>query len=174
MYARPSQDWAGTSVTHRGDWTGDGAEDIVARVGGEVRLFPNVGDGRISGHTVLASGLPTTSKIVAVGDATGDGFPDLVAQYADTLYRYDGVPGTPVTVKPPVSLGTGGWDAMTLTAPGDANGDGTADMWATTQEGRLLFLPGGTDATGNPVDLAPGASAVEVGNGGWSVFGSIS
>ncbi|MFD9408680.1 FG-GAP-like repeat-containing protein [Streptomyces sp. NPDC059989] len=221
--------WAGTSVTHRGDWTGDGAEDVVARVGGELRLFPNLGDGRISGHTVLATGLPAGAKIVGVGDATGDGFPDLVAQYADTLYRYDGVPGTPASLKPPVSLGTGGWDAMTLTAPGDADGDGrvdllarkktdgklwlyhgrdggsfgstgtrtlfgsgyyentrpriagapdadgdgTADMWATTQDGRLLFYPGGTDALGTPVDLAPGTVPVEVAATGWSGSGSL-
>ncbi|MFJ8013100.1 FG-GAP-like repeat-containing protein [Streptomyces sp. NPDC096339] len=228
-----TSDWAGASVTHRGDWTGDGTEDIVARVGGEVRLFPNPGDGRISGHTVLATGLPATAKIVAVGDATGDGFPDLVAQYGDGLHRYDGVPGTaagaPVSLKAPVNLGTGGWDGMTLTAPGDAdgdgrvdllarrksdgklwlyhgrdggsfgstgtrtqfgsgytegnrpriaggadaNGDGVADMWATTGDGRLLFYPGGTDATGNAVDLTPGSSPVEVAATGWSGIGSM-
>ncbi|MFD6889502.1 FG-GAP-like repeat-containing protein [Streptomyces sp. NPDC059957] len=224
--------WSGASVTHRGDWTGDGAEDIVARVQGELRLFPNLGDGRIYGHTVLATGLPDTAKIVGVGDATGDGFPDLVAQYGDALYRYDGVPavpGTPVSVKPPVNLGTGGWDVMTLTAPGDAdgdgrvdllarnttdgnvwlyhgrdggsfgstgtrtpfghgytrvdrpriaagadaNGDGTADMWATTKEGRLLFYPGGTDALGNPVDQTSASPSVEVAAGGWSGTGSL-
>lgn len=124
---------------------------------------------------------------------------------------------------PPVEIGASGWDAMTLTAPGDADGrpdllardtgdgrlrlyrgqsdgtfdarteyghgydttsrpllagaadadgDGVADMWTTTNsgDGTLLFYAGETDSAGNPVD----GTRTTVGFGGWNSIVLIS
>ncbi|MFC8868873.1 FG-GAP-like repeat-containing protein [Streptomyces sp. NPDC057148] len=139
--------WLNASVTHRGDFTGDGREDIVARVGGELRVYPNTGDGAVASPTVIRSGLPTSARFVGVGDATGDGHPDLVASYDDKLWLYAGDPSARPGVKAPVRIGERGWNAMTLTAPGDADGDGHPDLLARdTGDARLWLyrgLPGG-------------------------------
>ncbi|MGK9461804.1 FG-GAP-like repeat-containing protein [Streptomyces sp. G6] len=139
--------WLNASVTHRGDFTGDGREDIVARVGGELRVYPNTGDGAVASPTVIRSGLPASARFVGVGDATGDGHPDLVASYDDKLWLYAGDPSARPGVKAPVRIGERGWNAMTLTAPGDADGDGHPDLLARdTGDARLWLyrgLPGG-------------------------------
>ncbi|MDI6518044.1 FG-GAP-like repeat-containing protein [Streptomyces coelicoflavus] len=139
--------WLNTSVTHRGDFTGDGREDVVARVGGELRVYPNTGNGALTSPTVIRSGLPADARFVGVGDATGDGHPDLVATYDDKLWLYAGDPAARPGVRAPVEIGSRGWNAMTLTAPGDADGDGRPDLLARdTGDARLWLyrgLPGG-------------------------------
>ncbi|WP_433894331.1 FG-GAP-like repeat-containing protein [Streptomyces sp. CA-111067] len=135
--------WSGTSVTHRGDWTGDGMEDIVARVGSELRVYPNLGNGTLANPIVIASGLPTTAQVVGVGDVNQDGQPDLVISYNDKLYLYTGVSGINPSVHAPVVIGTGGWGVMTMTAPGDADKDGRVDLLARdTRDGTLYLYRG--------------------------------
>ncbi|MER8047705.1 FG-GAP-like repeat-containing protein [Streptomyces sp. NPDC094032] len=213
--------WSGASVTHRGDWTGDGVEDVVAVVAGELRVYPNRGDGTLAAPIKIGT-MSTAARIVGVGDTDRDGQPDLVATYDDKLYRYKGTRGPAPAVAAPVLIGTGGWSQMTLTAPGDADKDGTvdllardttdgvvrhymgqtngtfaswteyghgyttttrpliagaadanrdgiADMWATTDEGTLRFYKGGSSIHG-PID----GPSVEVGTGGWGTIKSIS
>ncbi|KJK47968.1 hypothetical protein [Streptomyces sp. NRRL F-4428] len=53
-------------MAHRGDRTGDAKEDIVTRVGGELRVY----------------------RVVGVGDVTKDGHPDLLVQHSNKLYLY--------------------------------------------------------------------------------------
>lgn len=67
--------WTGSSVTHRGDWTGDGSEDVVARVGSELRVYANLGDGRLAAPVRIATGLATNAQVVGVGDVTWTGGP---------------------------------------------------------------------------------------------------
>ncbi|MET9750663.1 MULTISPECIES: hypothetical protein [Streptomyces] len=57
-----------------------------------------------------------------------------------------------------------------LAAGDDADGNGLADLWATTGGGKLLFYRGAKDADGNPID---GPSAV-VGTGGWNAIKTFS
>ncbi|GAA0324571.1 hypothetical protein GCM10010302_74620 [Streptomyces polychromogenes] len=213
--------WGGAQVTHRGDWTGDGMEDIVAVVGGELRVYPNRGDGTLAAPMKMGT-LSTAARIVGIGDATHDGQPDLAVSYDDKLWIYPGIVGAAPKHGTPVQIGTAGWNVMTLIAPGDAtkdgrpdllardtrdgklylypgqangslgarveygrgyttayrpliaggadaNRDGVADVWATTDDGTLLFYKGGTGANG-PVD----GSSIEVGSGGWGRIKSIS
>ncbi|MGX8906462.1 FG-GAP-like repeat-containing protein [Streptomyces netropsis] len=216
--------WTGASVTHRGDFTGDGTEDVVARVGGEVRVYPNRGDGSLADPVRLA-GVPTGAQVVSVGDLTGDAYPDLVASYDDKLWLYAGVPAAKPAVRPARQIGSGGWSPMTLTAMGDADhdglpdllardtrdgrlwlyrgrpdgsfdhrtdyghgygpanrpllagaadadGNGTADLWTTTDEGTgtLMFYAGETNPAGHPVD----GDRTTVGLSGWKSIRSIS
>ena len=77
-----------------------------------------------------------------------DGQPDLVATYDDKLYRYKGTSGVTPAVAAPVLIGTGGWGPMTLTAPGDADKDGTVDLLARdTTDGVLRHYMGQTNGT---------------------------
>ncbi|MFJ3436800.1 FG-GAP-like repeat-containing protein [Streptomyces cyaneofuscatus] len=137
--------WGSASVTHRGDWTGDGAEDIVARVGGDLRVYANRGDGSLAAPVTVAGGLPTDAKVVSPGDVTGDGHPDTVLSYDDKLWLYAGVRGAVPAVAAPVLIGNGGWDVMTLTAPGDADRDGRPDLLARNTASGDLWLYRGRD-----------------------------
>ncbi|MET8507477.1 trypsin-like serine protease [Streptomyces sp. NPDC004787] len=139
--------WSGASVTHRGDWTGDGMEDVVALISGELRVYANRGDGTLAAPVKIGT-LPTGARIVGIGDTTLDGQPDLLATYDDKLYRYAGTSGPVPSLGAPLLIGTGGWNVMTLTAPGDANKDGRVDLLARdTRDGILysyLGQPNGT------------------------------
>ncbi|MEU7073537.1 FG-GAP-like repeat-containing protein [Streptomyces narbonensis] len=140
--------WSTASVAHRGDWTGDGTEDVLARVGGELRVYANRGDGSITAPVTVATGLPTDAKVVGVADVTHDGHPDAVLQYDDSLWLRAGVRGSAPAVAAPVLIGAGGWDVMTLTSPGDADRDGCVDLLARhTGTGDLWLYRGYDDGT---------------------------
>ncbi|MFI1204620.1 FG-GAP-like repeat-containing protein [Streptomyces sp. BHT-5-2] len=132
--------WSGAAVTHRGDYTGDGREDLIARIGGELWLYPNNGDGTLGARVRIGSGLPADSQIVSVGDLTGDGHPDLVAGYDDKLWLYPGDPADKPHLKPRIQIGARGWAPMTLTAPGDATGDGRPDLLVRESTSGILWL----------------------------------
>ncbi|MEU3910396.1 FG-GAP-like repeat-containing protein [Streptomyces sp. NPDC029721] len=131
--------WRGAQVTHRGDWTGDGVEDLVAIVGGELRVYPNLGDGTLAAPVKIGT-LPTSARIVGVGDVTRDGQPDLAVAYDDKLWIYPGIVGTTPKHGTPVQIGNSGWNVMTLTAPGDANHDGRPDLLARDTRDGILYV----------------------------------
>ncbi|MEU4269431.1 FG-GAP-like repeat-containing protein [Streptomyces sp. NPDC026092] len=139
-------DWTGASVTHRGDWTGDGREDVVARVGTELRLYPNKGGSALDTSRLLtATPLAADATVTGVGDITGDGYPDLVVNQGDKLYRYDGVPGNAPSVKAPLVIGEQSWTPMEVSAAGDADQDGFPDFFARNKVTNELFLYRGND-----------------------------
>ncbi|OKI86467.1 hypothetical protein AMK11_16530 [Streptomyces sp. CB02414] len=115
-------------------------EDIVARVGSELRVYPNRGDGSLARPIRIGTGLPTNAQVVGVGDATLDGQPDLAVSYNDKLYMYAGVSGTTPSVAAPVQIGNGGWGVMSLTAPGDADRDGRVDLLARDTRDGILYI----------------------------------
>ncbi|MFB7030216.1 MULTISPECIES: trypsin-like serine protease [unclassified Streptomyces] len=139
--------WGGASVTHRGDWTGDGMEDIVALVGGELRVYPNRGDGTLAAPVKMGT-LPTDARLVGIGDTTLDGKPDLLATYDNKLYRYVGNTGATPSIGAAVLIGNGGWDVMTLSGLGDANKDGRVDLLARdTRDGIVYCYLGQANGT---------------------------
>ncbi|NEE17710.1 VCBS repeat-containing protein, partial [Streptomyces sp. SID7499] len=109
--------WSGAAVTHRGDWTGDAMEDVVAIVAGELRVYPNLGTGTLGSAIKVLTGLPTDSKLVNAGDINRDGHPDLLVQHSNKLYMYAGKSAPTPTVAAPVIVGNSGWDVMSLSAP---------------------------------------------------------
>ncbi|MEV7676799.1 FG-GAP-like repeat-containing protein [Streptomyces sp. NPDC088752] len=137
--------WGGASMAHRGDWTGDGMEDIIAVVGGDLLVYPNRGDGTLAAPVKLTT-MTTATRITAPGDVNRDGHPDLVATYDGKLYLYTGTSGAKPAVSAPVLIGSGGWGSMTLSAPGDANKDGRVDLLARdTTDGVLRIYLGQPD-----------------------------
>ncbi|MEW1697919.1 S8 family serine peptidase [Streptomyces sp. NPDC091278] len=119
--------WGGASVAHRGDWTGDQKEDVIAVVAGELWVYPNRGDGTLGSRLKLGT-LNTAARIVAPGDANHDGHPDILVTYDGWLYLHTGTSAADPAVSGAVSLGYYWPVAGTFSAPGDANDDGNVDL----------------------------------------------
>lgn len=180
--------FAGAVVSHRGDWTGDGREDVLARTGPELYVYPNVGG---------ALGVPVTfphregrwadTAPRAVGDVSGDGRPDLVVQGGSGLWLHRGAdPATgPSLPHPALAIGAAEWaygGGLDVIAPGDTgkaegepDGVNRADLWARDRTtGKVLqyrsngtaALPGtGTELVGDTWPAAQRPLAVSLGDG---------
>ncbi|MFF0386617.1 FG-GAP repeat domain-containing protein [Streptomyces sp. NPDC004286] len=159
--------WSGALLTHRGDWTEDFYEDLVARrPDGKLWLYPNNGLGEFTEDTkqeVYFFADPETGavidpatirQIVSVGDITPDSEstnPDFVAVIGDQLWFLPGY--TYGSVDAGYLIGSTGWGKMHLASPGDVDGDGFTDLIArNTQTGELWLYhgrgPGDADGDG--------------------------
>ncbi|NYI07598.1 FG-GAP-like repeat-containing protein [Allostreptomyces psammosilenae] len=137
--------WTGAKISHRGDYTGDGIEDLVARVGTTAYVYPGNGDGTVGSRIVMngvGSAWANAAQIVSVGDLTGDAYPDVVVEDGGRLLLFAGDPVNKPGVKPGVQIGIG-WAPYTIFAPGDTNGDGLPDLLArNTNDGRMWLYNG--------------------------------
>jgi hypothetical protein len=142
-----------------GDWDRDGFGDVVTRQSANGRLVLWRGDGR--GHLtraqVLATGFGGVGKLTAVGDMTGDGFPDLLGQPRHgvlTIYPGRGLAGLKRAYPAYGAIRTG-----TPIGVGRWNADGAPD--SLLRNGGTLSLypgngPGGLSSPRRlPVDLTP-------------------
>ncbi|MBC3842930.1 VCBS repeat-containing protein [Streptacidiphilus sp. 4-A2] len=148
------QDWSTvTQLTGAMNVTGAGSMGFVAVRGGLIQYYP---------ATTFAVQQPTTlgtadkfTQLIGVQDFDGDGKPDLLVREGSTLRLYrgngDGTFKAPVTFAKGFSISK----LADITSDGDANGDGKADLWATTTSGGLEFVPGlGGKGFGKPLPLA--------------------
>jgi hypothetical protein len=142
-----------------GDWDRDGYGDVVTRQSstGSLVLWRGDGHGHLTRHGVLATGFAQVGKLTAVGDMTGDGFPDLVGQpRRGALMVYPGK-GTAGFKKPyPVY---GALKGVTPIGVGRWDGDGAPDS-LLRRGGTLTVLhgngPGGLHAPSRlKADLSP-------------------
>jgi endonuclease/exonuclease/phosphatase family metal-dependent hydrolase len=137
--------WTNALVTHRGDWTGDGREDLVVRINDNLWVYPNSGSGNLSARIAMG-GRPTgwsgATAIVGVGDFDGDGAADLVERDSSGLWLHRGDPATApgLLTSAPVQLSSADWSGLDVLAPGDTNGDGTVDLWARNRSTGVLWL----------------------------------
>jgi hypothetical protein len=154
-----------------GDWDGDGHGDVVTRQGthGNLVLWRGNGRGQLTRAGVLGTGFGSVSRLTAVGDMTGDGYPDLIGQPRGgvlTLYPGKGLAGFgksyPVygAVTHGTPIGVGRWDA-----------DGTPDVLLRRGPSVLLLHgngPGGLHAPStlsadlSPYDWAIGTSDLQL------------
>jgi hypothetical protein len=145
------------------DVTGDGRPDLYAREAstGQLWLYPGDGTGSFTAPTSVGFGWGMHDALLAAGDVTGDGIPDLWARQKSTgqLWLYPGsAGGVPTT---PRLLGTG-WNMHDeLIAPGDVTGDGKADLWGREAATGVLWLYPGDGRGGFPTRRAVGT--------GWSM-----
>jgi hypothetical protein len=142
-----------------GDWDRDGFGDVVVRqsVTGNLVLWRGDGHGHLARSGVLAKSFGTVAKLAAVGDMTGDGFPDLIGQPRHgvlTLYPGRGLAGLRTGYPAHSALGTG-----TPIGVGRWNADGAPD--SLVRHGASLSLypgngPGGLSSPRKlPIDLTP-------------------
>ena len=161
--------WGGfTALLLPRDWDGDGKRDILARDGdGRLLLYRgNAAGGFITGRAEqIGTGWGPFTALLAPGDWSGDGNPDLLARQSDgalIMYRGDGQGGFAGRAQ----IGSG-WQSFTaLLAGGDFSGDGKPDILARAEDGRLLMYRG--DGDGGFVT----GSAEQIGSG-WSSLGGL-
>jgi hypothetical protein len=105
-----------------GDWDRDGYGDVVTRQSrtGSLVLWRGDGRGHLTRTDVRATGFEHVGKLTAVGDMTGDGFPDLIGQPRRGVMRVYPGKGTaglkksyPVfgAIEHGTPIGIGRWDA---------------------------------------------------------------
>ena len=161
--------WGGMSALETaGDFSGDGAQDVLVREAATGFLWMYKGDGaggwRLP-RVKVGIGWNSMNAIVGVGDFNGDGRNDIVARAASTgdLYLY---PGTGVSgFRANSRIATGWARYSTIIGPGDFNGDGHADLLARERSTGLLWLvPGRGNGTLS--------SRIQVGNG-WNSMTAI-
>ena len=134
---------AGTNlVLNVGDWNGDGHGDVMTRQASTGRMYFRAGDGRshFAAPVSTGDGWSSVTLIAAVGDITGDGFPDLMGQPrggAMRIYPGDGVSGFRASyaahsaISSNVQVGIGLW-----------NSDGSPDSVLRRSDGSLMLHPG--------------------------------
>ena len=165
------------SVIRLGDFTGDARSDVAAQFGnGELRAWRSTGDLTQDGLLAPGNGVRigtgwTTGNVqrAVVGDLTGDGRADLVAQFANgelRAWRSTGNLADDQLLAPGsgVRIGTG-WTANNVLRilVGDVTGDGRDDIVGQFAGGELRAWR----STGNLAEdqlLAPG-SGVRIGTG---------
>jgi N-acetylmuramoyl-L-alanine amidase/FG-GAP-like repeat len=162
---RPIDTHADLSAADRllvaGDWDRDGYGDVITRQSGtgNLVLWRGDGHGHLTRTQVLATGFTRVRKLTAVGDMTGDGFPDLIGQPRHRVLKVFPGRGTaglkkayPVygALKKGVPVGVGRW-----------NGDGAPDS-LVRRAGTLTVLHGnGPGGFHVPARLAGGVTGYD-------------
>jgi hypothetical protein len=146
-----------------GDFNGDGGPDlIVRRTDGRLLLYRGNGAGFWTtgmGEPIGAGWGPFTA-LLAPGDFSGDGKPDILARDPDgrlLMYRGNGAGGWATGNAEPI--GAGWQDFTALFTGGDFSGDGDPDILARHPDGRLLMYRGngaGGWVTGNAEPIGAG------------------
>jgi hypothetical protein len=157
-------------IVGAGDITGDGHPDLVARdSAGVLWLYRGTGltTTPLANRTRVCAGWNIYNQILAAGDITGDGHPDLLTRdTAGVLWYYRGTGNAAAPYANRVRIG-GGWQGYTsIVGIGDMTGTGHQDLVARDSAGKFWYYRG----TGNPA--APYANRVLSG-GGMNIYTAI-
>ncbi|MGW2512999.1 FG-GAP repeat domain-containing protein [Streptomyces scopuliridis] len=113
--------WNGMDVlTGRGDYTGDGKSDLIARsTTGTLYIYPGTGnataDAALGARLTVGTGWGTATykTLVSAGDSNGDGKADLIAvDPAGALWLFKGTGKASAPFEARVQIGTSGWTAF--------------------------------------------------------------
>ncbi|HEX6877687.1 MAG TPA: FG-GAP-like repeat-containing protein [Nocardioidaceae bacterium] len=136
------------------DMTGDGLNDVVARMGTakSLYLFPGNGTGGFRKKRKLADGWSGYGLTAGVGDLTGDGRNDLVARSSGQLFLVPGVRGG-IGAPTLLSRGWGGYSV--IAGAGDLTNDGKADLLVKNADSKLVSIFPGDGKGGLGAALGP-------------------
>lgn len=144
-----------------GDWDRDGIGDIVTRnAKGNLRLHRGLGNDRFASPKKIGTGFTNVTLLAAVGDVTGDGFPDLMGQPKGSSMRVYPGSGSGLrssfvargSVAGSAQLGLGRWNA-----------DGAPDVLVRNGSALTWYQgngPGGL--TGAPARIATDVAAYDL------------
>jgi hypothetical protein len=160
-YRADGTDWSKTTqFVLPGPVDGADTSNLVTVENNQLLLWTAGRFGLTGGGTPIV--LDATFKgwtVITPGDVNGDGLPDLLlrdnanGKLKLALEQEDGTYGAPSTWRV-VGHGFSSKKYRLIVSVGDANGDGTADLYAVTKAGSLVFVPGGPGNTfGSPVTL---------------------
>ncbi|MEU0276018.1 FG-GAP-like repeat-containing protein [Streptomyces sp. NPDC006307] len=111
--------WNGmNALAGRGDYTGDGKADLLARsTDGTLHLYPGTGnataDAVLGPRVTVSTGWSGYKAIVSTGDNNGDGKADLIASdTAGALWLFKGTGQAAAPFQARVQIGTSGWGSF--------------------------------------------------------------
>ncbi|KUL33555.1 FG-GAP repeat domain-containing protein [Streptomyces regalis] len=147
------------ALTSPGDVSGDGRPDLIARNSstGAVYLYKGTSDGKLSSRVKLYDNWKGYKKIVGVGDITGDGKADLLAQdTSNNLYRYNGKGDGTFAARVKVFANWGG-SYNAVVGVGDITDDGRPDLVSRDTSGNVWRNSGnGKGSFGSRTKIATG------------------
>ncbi len=136
-----------------GDWDRDGYGDfIINNADQALYLFRGNGQGGFSGPYLVASGMGGIRLLAAVGDVTGDGWPDLMGQPRKSSMRI--YPGAGTTGLLPSYVAYSKVKAKTQVGVGRMDADGAPDSVFKRKKNLVLYKgngPGGLTSGGTKV-----------------------
>ncbi|MFB7828778.1 DNRLRE domain-containing protein [Streptomyces hydrogenans] len=177
--APPAGHFSGALITHNGDfYGGDGLQDLIARVGGKLWVYPGDGYGAVNinrrREILLPANSPSPSslsQIVATGDITGDKLPDMFATTGDQMWAFIGYNGASFTEARLVASSP--WADRDILTVADISGDSVPDLlFRSPETERGLLLRHGKPAAGGGVDLNSLTTAAGSKTGQDEVYGT--
>ena len=149
-----------TMLLSVGDWDRDGDGDLMTRTGdGRLQLRLSDGGGHFAAPQVVSSGFASVGLLAAVGDLTGDGYPDLMGQPAGKAMRIwpgRGAAGLGVSY-----VAHGEISASRQYGVGLWNGDGSPDTMLRVDDKLVLYPGNGPGGLTSPVSLGVNVSAYD-------------
>lgn len=180
--------WQGALITHTGDYCpGDGLQDLIARMDdGKLYVYPGDGFGGfntcarlpillpakgadVNGASVNVPDPSAFDQILAVGDITGDGQPDLFMTSGTQYWAFTGYTGGSFASATLLNTGTA-WTTRDIVTVADISGDGIPDMVYRSDSGRLILRKGKTNSAGTGVDVLSLATAAASADGSDSEY----
>jgi len=125
-----------------GDWNGDGRGDVMTRSRrtGTVSFRAGLGRNRFAAPVVAARGWSRVALVAAVGDVTGDGFPDLMGRYDGGDFRI--YPGNGDSGFSSSYVAHSLIAAVSQSGMGLVDGDGAPDTLLRRSDGTLWLWSG--------------------------------
>jgi N-acetylmuramoyl-L-alanine amidase-like protein/VCBS repeat protein len=154
-----------TQVLNVGDWNRDGKGDVITREGSgdTLTLRPGLGNGTFGTGVLMSKGWKSIARLSAVGDVTGDRFPDLVGKTASgamTVFPGNGKSSFLAPVLAPAALrtynqiGSAAWKPAGLPGSAFLSPDGAFVPFGGATGGALAgysWVIGVGDVNGNGV-----------------------
>ena len=148
------------ALLNAGDWDRDGFGDIIVRTKrGVLKLRRGDGKGSFSGTVRLAKGFGGVKLLAAVGDMTGDGWPDLMGQPGSGAMRI--YPGQGLDGLRPSYVAHGRIDAGAQVGVGRWDTDGAPDTLVRNGDKLTLFPGNGPGGLTSPKALSLNLAAYD-------------